>query len=276
MSPAIPTLTAAEMTEAIATDGQFTRHVAEVRVSVRRKTLGMTIHPGDEGITLHVPADMQPDEVIRLLSRNRDRLGALLLKARAYAPNDPVKELVGGTGFLWLGRSKRLRLVDEAPEAVRAVDDNGTSTPLGRWLELDRAHLRYGAKPLIDWYIQGGTAWLQREAPYLWTAMAGRRPMPAVRAADIGRKRWGVHDGTTHTIRLAWQTFQLPAPLARHVLTHELTHALVTQGKPHGPEFWRAFERTHPGAQEEARHLHDEGRHVWMGDIHTTGKTVNC
>ena len=253
--------------DAITEHGRFPEYIHTVKVSGRRKTLGMSIKPGDPGITLHVPTDASPDEVVNLLVKNADRLAGLVLKARQYAPDYPVKELVNGAGFLWLGRSKRLRLVDAAPEPVRAVDDRGNAGTLGRWLELDRADLHRGARPIIAWYIHHGTEWLQQETVQAWCRMASGRPIPTVRADDIGRSRWGVHDGTTNSIRIAWQTFQLSPPLVRHVLIHELTHAQVRHGAPHGPEFWRAFARARIGAREEAGRLHQAGRHVWMGDI---------
>lgn len=252
---------------ALTADGRYAQYIHQVKVSTRRKTLGMSIAPGDPGLTVHVPADATPDEVVKLLAKNSHRLGGMLVKARQYVPDHPVKELVNGAGFLWLGRSKRLRIVDGAAEPVRAVDDQGAVTLIGRWLEIDRTVLRQGAKPITDWYIREGTAWLQQEVAQHWTRMTADQSVPTVHVDDIGRKRWGVYDGHTHHVRIAWQTFQLSVPLVRHVLVHELTHAVVPYGKPHGPEFWRAFERARTGARQEAGHLHEAGRHVWMGDI---------
>ncbi|WP_405883643.1 M48 family metallopeptidase [Streptomyces sp. NBC_01384] len=254
---------AQDVRSAITSHGRFTKHIHDVKVSTRRKSLGMTMKPGDPGVTLHVPADARPEEVVTLLVKNSHRLGAMLVKARECVPDHPVKELVNGSGFLWLGRSARLRIVDSAIAPLERVTDGHW------WMQLRHDVVPQGAKPFIDWYTREGTAWLNQEAeaPYWWARMAPGQPMPSVSVADIGRKRWGIHDGHTNSIRIAWQTLQLSVPIVRHVLIHELTHALVRSGSPHGPEFWRAFERTRIGAQEEARRLHEEGRHVWMGDV---------
>lgn len=248
---------------AIADHGRFERYIHEVKVSARRKTFGMSMQPGDPGITLHVPAGASPADAVTLLVKNSHRLGSMLVKARKRTPDHPVKELLNGEGYLWLGKSARLRIVDSAPAPVERIHDGY------EWMRLDRAAIPQGAKPLIDWYIREGTVWLNQwlQAPSLWQRMAGDRPMPTVCAADIGRKRWGVHDGQTNNIRIAWQALQLTPSLVRHVLVHELTHAVVPHGAPHGPEFWRAFERARIGASEEARRLDELGRSLWMGDV---------
>ena len=116
---------AQDVRDAIVSHGRFAKHIHDVKVSTRRRTLGMAMKPGDPGITMHVPADARPDEVVTLLVKNSHRLGAMLVKARECVPDHPVKEFVDGEGFLWMGRSKRLRLVDGAPTPVRAVDDQG-------------------------------------------------------------------------------------------------------------------------------------------------------
>ncbi|MDX3025654.1 YgjP-like metallopeptidase domain-containing protein [Streptomyces acidiscabies] len=252
--------------------------VATIKISNRRKTVGMSVQPGENGITLHVPAASHPAEIVAVLTKNLHRIGSMLLKARQRAPEDSTKALANGTGFLWLGQPNRLRLVDNPPAAVRHVDDYGAEsepgTWCGRWLEFDRAALRHGAKPLIDWYIRQGDIWLSRQAQPLWLRMTGgRRPMPAVRAAAIGRTRWGVHtaqpDPADDTIRIAWQTFQMRSAIVQHVLTHELVHATRPDGRLHGPEFWRTFERAETGALQTSKELDRVGRTVWMGDIHT-------
>ncbi|MGW3445648.1 YgjP-like metallopeptidase domain-containing protein [Streptomyces sp. NPDC001076] len=254
-------ITEALIKAALEKDARLTKYVHQVKVSTRRKTLGMSIKPGEPGITLHVPVGTSADTVIATLVGNIDRLVGLTSKAREHAPDHPPKELVNGSGFLWLGRSDRLKLVDHARVPLERAHSGQW------WFLLSREAMPLGARPFIDWYVREGTTWLSQEAAPMWSRMAGTRPMPTVRAADIGRRRWGTYHRGKHEVRLAWQTFQLRPTLVRHVLAHEFTHALVNARKPHGSEFWHAFERGHVGAREEARQLDEEGRRVWMGDL---------
>ncbi|MGW1744562.1 YgjP-like metallopeptidase domain-containing protein [Streptomyces sp. NPDC002092] len=258
----------AAIREAVAADPRLAKHITDVRVSARRKTLGLTMSPGNDGITLHVPADATPEEVIQLLSKNRDRIGAMLLKAKQFAPDHPVKKFIGGESFLWLGRSARLRLLDNPDVTLRRASGYGT----GYWFELDSTAVPNAAQTFIDWYSREGTRWIQTEAEQIWSRMAHRRPMPTVKAGDIGRTRWGKHvqrpGQDRDEVTIAWQTFQLTPSMVRHVLTHELTHATRPGGAPHGTEFWRAFERAETGARQTEREVNEAGRRIWMGDVH--------
>jgi predicted metal-dependent hydrolase len=257
----VPTV-AEQITTALAADRGLGRYTFEIRVSARRKTLGMSVPAGSRTIALAIPEDATADEIVRLVKRNRDRLGALLGRANECPPDHPVKELIGGEGFEWLGRSGRLRLVDN-PGPVRRVNDSH-----GAWMELPRTvAARRDPKPLIDWYIRAGTEYVTRETTYWWQRMAPRQTPPTVRVANIGRTRWGKYEHDTHTVTLAWQTFQLSRSLVDHVLVRELAHATRPGGKADGPEFWTAFERAIPLASQQKRLLDEAGRHVWMGDV---------
>ncbi|MFE3558386.1 YgjP-like metallopeptidase domain-containing protein [Streptomyces sp. NPDC059193] len=270
------TTTAPAIRAALDADPHLGPHIATIKISSRRKQLGLTIRAGEKGITIHVPSSWSTDATVAVLTKNRHRIGSMLLRAKKLTPDIPVKELVGGEGYLWLGRSNRLRLVENSTDVVRHVNDEGTTTSrgtwAGRWLELDRDSRRHGAKPLIAWYVREGNAWLEAQSRPLWNQMTGgRRPMPSVKAANIGRTRWGVHTGRANPaddeIRIAWQTFQLRPLLVRHVLTHEFVHAMRPGGRSHGHEFWRAFERAEIGARQRQDELTREGATVWMGDI---------
>lgn len=253
---------AEQITTALAADRGLGLYTFEIRTSARRKTLGASVPAGSRTITLAVPEGASAEAVIRFVKTNRHRIGGLLNRAAECPPDHPVKELVPGEGFAWLGRSGRLRLVDE-PGTVRRVTDGH-----GPWMELDRTiAARRDPKPLIDWYIREGTWHAVREAAPWWARMAPREPAPTVRAGNIGRRRWGKYNPADHTVTLAWQTFQLPRDLVELVLVHELAHATRPAGKSHGPEFWRTFERALIGARQQKRQLDEDGRHVWMGDI---------
>ncbi|MGW7504404.1 YgjP-like metallopeptidase domain-containing protein [Streptomyces albidoflavus] len=262
--------TAHELRVALVDDLDVAGYICDVKVSARRRTLGWTMKPGDRGITAHAPAGITPEVFLRAHQENRHRLAKLLDKGLSLAPTGPVaKELVPGEGFLWLGRSARLRIVDNATQPlVQNTDGHGT------WLELARPAVAHGARPFIKWYCVEGTPWLREKAPHIWSRLAPNSPnkrmrMPRIVVEDIGRARWGVYHMNKHLVRIAWQTLQLPPHLVEHVLTHELTHATWPAGKPHGPEFWQAFTRARTAAREEHSELNEVGRSIWHGDITT-------
>ncbi|MEU2462109.1 YgjP-like metallopeptidase domain-containing protein [Streptomyces sp. NPDC012473] len=275
MSP-LPEQIAAALSESGILEG-FTVHV---RVSSRRRTWGITVEPGGTTLTLHAPATARPEDSVTFVRRVRHRIGRASNKARTCAPEHPVKDLANGESYYWLGRPSRLRLLDGAGSPVERWLDSAASpvervnTGHGWWLHVDRdAVAAHGNRPLIRWYCTQGAAWLEKEAPSRWSRMAGRAPLPQLHVADIGRRRWGKYEPERHRVTLAWQTLQMPLPFARHVVVHELAHAMKPRGAAHGPEFWRLMERTIPGAREERRRLDDHGRTLWMGDIHSIRPT---
>ncbi|MGW7708293.1 M48 family metallopeptidase [Streptomyces sp. NPDC054771] len=234
-----------------------------VRISGRRKRLGITVEPGGREVTLHAPATARPQDAVDFVRAVRHRIGRAALKARENAPDHPVKELVNGESIYWLGMPARLRLLDGDAPMIERV-----STGHGWWMHLHRDAVQHGARPFIRWYSEQGTELLGREAPQWWARMAYRQPLPEVRVADIGRTRWGKYEPARHRVTLAWQTLQLPLAHVRYVLVHELAHATRPAGRAHGPEFWRVVERTMPGARDVKRQMDQQGRTAWMGDIH--------
>ncbi|UQA95652.1 M48 family metallopeptidase [Streptomyces halobius] len=247
---------------AITASGVLDGFTVTVRVSARRRALGVTVEPGGTALTVAVPATIESDETVQILRRMRPRIAGHVLRARENAPAGPTPELVDGEGFMWLGRSARLRLVDGTAPVERVHTDTGY------WLHAGRDLLaREGARPIVRWYCEQGTAWLRQEAPRFWCRMAASgAPLPELRVANIGRKRWGKYEPARHRVTLAWQSLQLPPSLARYVIVHELAHATRPGGAPHGPEFWRAADRGIPLAREKRRRLDKEGRTVWMGE----------
>jgi predicted metal-dependent hydrolase len=240
----------------------LTACAVHVRVSARRRTLGATVEPGGQAVTIAVPAGARPADVVASMRRLNDRIVGAVLKARAVAPDHRVKDLVNGEGFDWLGRSARLRVIDGHGPVERVRDG------FGWWMHAERGDLeRRGGRPLVDWYCREGTAWLEQEAPAWWSRMQYGREMPALRVADIGRKRWGVYHHTPHRVTLAWQTLQLPPRMATYVLVHELAHATHPGGRPHGPEFWRVVRRALPLYERDRGDMNELGRTVWMGDV---------
>ncbi|MFJ9188733.1 YgjP-like metallopeptidase domain-containing protein [Streptomyces anulatus] len=251
---------------AIVASELFDGFTLAVRVSARRRTFGVTVEPGGADLTIAVPAGATPEQTVAALRRMRGRIASSVNRARDFAPDWQVVDLVNGQGFTWLGRPARLRLRDGRAPVERVQDGYGW------WMHAGRDLLaRDGARPLIRWYCAEGTAWAQKEAPALWSRIARAGALlPELRAANIGGRRWGKYEPARHRVTLAWQTLQLPVSLARYVLAHELAHATRPAGAAHGPEFWRMAERALPGARQEQQRLDREGGTVWMGDVRST------
>jgi predicted metal-dependent hydrolase len=245
---------------------QFEYAIAELglppewRVSIefrRRNTLGIEVRAGGT-VTLSIPETAAPEEIACLLAGQVDRMARAVARHGRTAATHPVKELVDGEHFDYLGRTYRLRTVNsiESP-VVRLVDD---------WIELTTRH---GAEPcselLISWYTRRGKEWIASVLPRLARAAGTRPPDTAIR--DLGT-RWGLREPSGR-IAIHWAVVQLPPALIELVLAHELTHLRVNK---HSPAFRRELGKLVPDLTSRERLLAELGASAWLGalrDVHS-------
>ena len=91
--------------------------------------------------------------------------------------------------------------------------------------------------------------------------------MPArIEVRDLGY-RWG-SCGKNRVLFFNWKVLQLSVKLADYVIIHELIHLQVPN---HGPEFWRALDRSLPNWRERQEELRMRAK-----DFLTFGMVANA
>ncbi|WP_433496834.1 M48 family metallopeptidase [Sphaerimonospora sp. CA-214678] len=213
-----------------------------VTVSDRRKSVRLTVER-DASVTAVVPPQVSRVELAQMVEAKRAWLYGKIAEKRDLGEPAPDKELVSGEGFLYLGRSYRLRVVDSGK--VRLIH--------GR-LELARGD---GAKDLVDWYRRVGQPWLTRRIQP-WVTRMGVE-LTGLRVRPLGY-RWGScsRDGQ---VNIHWATMQLPPSLIDYVLVHELAHL---RRADHSAEFWQIVKRALPGHQDYRERLRRTGNDLWL------------
>lgn len=201
----------------------------ELRTSERRKTLGITVDRGGE-LVLAAPKGVA-DELLRdFVREKRFWIYKKLAEKEQLQRTVSKKEYVDGEGFLYLGRSYRLKLVDNQEAPLKLIE--------GRF-RLRRDLAADGRAQFIRWYSERGSEWLARKvaehAPRLGVTPAGAK------INDLGY-RWG-SCGKGNWLYFHWKTMLLPRPIAEYVVIHELVHV---NHPHHTPEFWQQLERTLP------------------------------
>ncbi|MFE9682382.1 M48 family metallopeptidase [Streptomyces sp. NPDC006285] len=194
-----------------------------VVVRPRRRTLGIEIRE-DGGVLFAVPPDADPQAVAEAVRSRLPRI-ANEVERRRHGGGEPVKELVSGASFAYLGRRHRLKVLP-------ADRDRRVRLHQG-WLELPHpGSPQEGARLIANWYTARGNRWVTTRAAPL-AARAGAVPKQ-VAVRDLG-ERWGAcaPDGS---ITVHWALMQLPPRLVDLVLVHELTHLTVAA---HGVAFRR-------------------------------------
>lgn len=214
----------------------------DLRASARRCTLEITVERGG-ALILSAPPDVGEERLRAFVQRKRMWVYRQLARKEAISKPIPHKAFVDGEGFLYLGRSYRLRLLpDEATTAAVKLQ-------LGR-LVMPRSLAREGREHLLRWYVARAQPWLSRRVK----DYAARMEVdPAgVRVQDLGY-RWG-SCGKGGWLYFHWKTILLPARIAEYVVVHEMAHLHEPH---HTPGFWRRVERAMPDF---------ELRKTWLGE----------
>ena len=214
----------------------------DVRRSDRRRTLEITVDRDGE-LRLAVPTDADDSLMRDFVQKKRSWIYRKLAEKAELHRNVPRKEYVDGEGFLYLGRSYRLKLVDDQPEPLKLV--------AGRFC-LRRDLAASGRREFIRWYTARGKDWLSAKvhehAPRMEVIPAG------IRVQDL-RYRWG-SCGKGGWLNFHWKTMMLPRSIAEYVVVHELVHLHTPH---HTAEFWRRVERAMPDSERRKQWLAKHG-----------------
>lgn len=217
----------------------------ELRTSERRKTVGITVDRNGE-LVLAAPKGVAKDTLRGFVRAKRFWIYKKLAEKAQLQRPVPRKEFVDGEGFLYLGRSYRLKLVDNQAEPLKLI--------AGRF-RLRRDLAAEGRSHFIRWYTERGQEWLAAKV----SEHASRMEVnPAgVKVQDLGY-RWG-SCSKGRWVHFHWKTMLLPRTIAEYVVIHELAHLRVPH---HTPAFWRRVERALPDYERRKAWLAAHGMDV--------------
>jgi predicted metal-dependent hydrolase len=207
----------------------------------------------DGSLRLRAAEDVGTEELERFLAAKRTWIYRKLAEKEILHYEPVTKELVDGEGFLYLGRSHRLRIAQTDDERVRL--DRGR-------LVLPASLLEDGYDAVVRWYQAGGEKWLR---PHVieWASRL-RVDVKSLDVSDLGHK-WGAADHSGR-IRIHWASMQLRPVLVEYVLAHELAHLREPH---HGPAFWRLLMRVLPDCDDRKNELAHTGAKLWLGALPT-------
>lgn len=203
----------------------------------------------DGSLQLRAADDVERAELETFLASKRDWIYRKLAEKEASQYEPVTKELVDGEGFLYLGRSHRLRLAIDSDARVRL--DRGR-------LVLPMPLAGAGEASLIAWYQRCGEAWL-RPRVRDWAPRLRVEPR-SLEVADLGHK-WGAA-APNGRVRVHWATMQLRPTLVEYILIHELAHLREPH---HGPAFWQLLARVIPDYDDRKTELARVGASLWLG-----------
>jgi predicted metal-dependent hydrolase len=216
----------------------------EVRESNRRRTLEIVVDR-DGTLVLAAPSGTPPETLEAFIEENAVWVHTKLLEKEAQARPKARKEYVSGEGFFYLGRSYRLKVVEdtEGQAALRLYRSR---------FELQRSAVPEGRAHFVQWYTVHLRPVLDRHIAVLAPRISATPH--DVHVQDLGY-RWGSR-GRRGPLYFHWRVAMLPPRMIEYVVAHELVHLLE---RAHSDTFWERLERVIPDYAERQLWLKDHG-----------------
>lgn len=216
-----------------------------IRRSAHRRTMEITVDRSGE-LLVTAPPEVAVEALRAFVEEKRFWIYTKLAERDRLHRAVPRKSFVDGEGFLYLGRTHRLKLVVEQDAPLKLAN--------GRFL-MRRDVAPLGREYLIRWYSERARPWLagrvQEHAEHMGVTPAG------VRVQDLGY-RWG-SCGKGDWLYFHWKAILLPARIAEYVVVHEMAHLHEPH---HTPDFWLRVERAMPDFARRKAWLAEHGMDV--------------
>jgi len=216
-----------------------------IQRSGRRRAMQITVERDGE-LVLCAPRGVDEATLRAFVLEKRFWIYTKLAEKDRLQREVPRKEFVNGEGFLYLGRSHRLKQVEEQDVPLKLA--------AGRFCLATYA-LPAAREHFIRWYSERAKAWLSSRVADCQSRM---EVTPAgVRVQDLGY-RWG-SCGKGDWLYFHWKSILLPARIAEYVVVHEIAHLHEPH---HTPAFWRRVERAMPDFAQRKAWLAEHGNDV--------------
>ena len=203
----------------------------EIRRSVRRKTITITVDP-ERGVVLAAPWRVPVSRLDRIVHERGRWIVEKLRELEESRRHSPPHAFVCGEPFLLLGRPYALRVVPGSAEEAVTVDGDELRVTVGDWLQGPQRSKAVRAA-LQAWYEAQAT-WYLPERVALWREPVSVNPARVI--VKTQHRRWGSCDAHG-TLRLNWRIVQAPLELVDYVVVHELVHLRF---RGHQRDFWEA------------------------------------
>jgi len=212
-----------------------------------RRTADVIIERGGD-ISVRAPAHLSEEQADAIVESKRLWIYRNLAEWRDLNATRVVREWVNGEGFLYLGSSYRLLLVQVQDEPVKLKD--------GRFC-LQRKIVEAGgedaAKRAFEkFYAEKGLQRIKNRVAY-FAPKAGVVPS-SIEAKEIGY-RWAscTSDGR---LSFHWKCMMAPPKVIDYIVVHELCHM---RHRDHTDAFWNEVDKVMPDYYERKAWLRENG-----------------
>lgn len=206
----------------------------------------------DGMIVVRAPRQAELVDIEKFISEKKIWIYQKLAQKKSLNREKPKREFVNGQGFLYLGKSYRLKIVDDAE--VKSGSSR-QAAPLRLWrgyFELSESKKADARNHFVSWYRKQIKKQLKERIPRY--DMRIGVTVKGIRILDLGH-RWA-SCGRNGTVNFNWRSVMAPAWVFDYILVHELVHLIE---RTHTDRFWRLVARVMPDYEEHARWLNENG-----------------
>ncbi len=216
-----------------------------------RKKIGISIER-DGAIIVRAPLQAEFDEVEKFVADKCIWIYQKLAVKKTLNRKKPKREFVNGQGFLYLGKSYRLKL---EKDAKIESEKSAQATPLRLWhgyFELAESESANARNHFILWYKKQINKQIKARIPRYDKRIGVT--VKDVRVSDLGH-RWASCN-RNGVISFNWRSVMAPVWVFDYILVHEMVH-LIERG--HTGRFWRLISRVIPDYEKHALWLNENG-----------------
>jgi len=217
-----------------------------------RRSLGLTIER-DGTVIVRAPLNLDDREIDKFISEKRVWIEQKLTQKASVSRGTPKREFVNGQGFLYLGKSYRLRYVPKTEEAKSRKMNKACGLKLRNgYFELDETQRSEAREQFIAWYKRKTEEKLKERYPRYANRIGVQ--VERFRVSNLGN-RWASYS-RNGAISFNWRSVMAPIWVFDYILIHELAHMME---RPHSKKFWRIVSRVMPDYGEQMGWLRENG-----------------
>lgn len=206
-----------------------------------RKTVALQI-TDDATLIIRAPYNISDETIMHVISKHKNWIIKKKMEVEARNPKFTPKEFVNGEGFLYLGRSYKLTIVDNQDVPLK----------FDRGFYLLRDALPKAREVFIEWYKEKAYEKISERVEKYAKDGGFKYKKINITNAD---KRWG-SCSPNGILNFSWRLVMAPLSVIDYVVIHELVH---TEEKNHSKNFWIKVKVLMPNFEKYADWLKRNG-----------------
>lgn len=206
-----------------------------------RKTISIYVEP-DGKIVVRAPIKTEITKIRNIVETKKNWIYESMSEFKILNKTKAQRIFVDGEGFLYLGKSYRLKIINESKKPL---------TFKGGYFILKEKYTLQARELFIKFYKKNGKDFISDRVAY-FSKKIGVVP-ESINIRKLGN-RWASR--TKKGLNFHWKLLMAPISIIDYIIVHELAHFIIGN---HSPEFWEIVESLIPDFVERKNWLRLNG-----------------